>query len=101
VAVPAGAATQRAALRVTDERPVTVAGTGFAKRERVTVRFAPKGAAAVTKVVRASTLGRFTVVFSGTAVADCSGYVVSAAGGAGTRARLIEKKPPCGIDPAP
>ena len=101
LAVPAAAAQQKASLRVTDEQPLTVVGAGFKPRERITVRFAPNGASAAAKVVRATLAGRFTVVFPAREAPECGGYNVTAIGAAGSRARVIEIPPPCGIDPAP
>lgn len=101
LAVPAAAAPQKASLRVTDEEPLTVAGAGFKPRERITVRFAPSGAAAAAKAVRATLAGRFTVVFPGRKAPECAAYNVTATGSAGSRARVIEIPPPCGVDPVP
>ena len=101
LAVPAAAAERRPALRVLDEHPVTVAGTGFGARERVVVRVAPTSEPAYSKVVRATITGRFTAVFVERSVPECAGYTITAVGGMGSRAKFRELPPPCGIDPAP
>jgi hypothetical protein len=101
LALPAGAVSLKASLRITDDQPVTVAGAGFRPQERVTVRYSPSGEQAAVKTVRASRVGRFTVVFLGQAVPECAAFKVTAVGNAGSRARMIEIPPPCGISPQP
>jgi hypothetical protein len=71
----------RATLTITSQRPLTVAGRGFAPLETVRVR-----SDAGTKRVRASRAGRFTVRFAG--VDACAGGTITAVGSQGTRAGL-------------
>lgn len=101
LAVPATAAERRSTVRLLDEAPVTVLGTGFASRERVTIRVAPTSGPAYSKLLRASLTGRFTATFADRSVPECAGYTITAVGGAGSRAKIRELPPPCGYDPAP
>ena len=97
-ATPAGSSSS---VRLVADAPVTVAGQRFKPRERVTVRVAPTGRAAYSKVVTATRTGTFTAVFAGRSIPECSGVRISAVGALGSRASRVDPPPPCGIDPAP
>jgi hypothetical protein len=77
--------------------PLTVAGRGFARGERVTLR-ALLGGRSYVRVVRASIAGRFTARF-GSAMQECTPFVISAIGRSGRIAALkrLEIPPPCGV----
>jgi hypothetical protein len=79
--------------------PVTVAGSGFAPRERVVVRVIPAGRVPLSKVVSATAAGRFAAAFVGRSLPECASYRVVAVGNAGSRAARREIPPPgaCGI----
>ena len=96
VATPASETKRRAVVTLLNDRPVSVAGRGFARGERVTLRTAVNGTR-FTKTVRASVAGRFTATFA-EASAACQPFAVSAVGSLGSRAtfRRIEIPPPCG-----
>jgi hypothetical protein len=96
VATPASDTKRRSAVTLLDDRPVTIAGRGFVRGERVTLRTAVNGRR-FTKTVRATVAGRFTATFA-EANAACQAFAVSAIGRLGSRAafRRIEIPPPCG-----
>ena len=94
----AGAGGGRPAVRVTDERPLTVTGARFKRAERVTVS-AFVASRLAKKTVTASSTGRFTVRFRRVAVDGCSMYVVRAVGQKGSRAGFRQTPPPCGTHP--
>jgi hypothetical protein len=96
VATPASETKRRPVVTLLDDRPVSVAGRGFARGERVTVRTSVNGRA-FAKTVRATQAGRFTATFA-EANAACQPFAVSAIGRLGSRAmfRRIEIPPPCG-----
>src|SRR5918992_3955832 len=73
----------RPSLRVLDDSPLRIAGRGFQARERVTLR-ASTGGRTATKIVFATTLGRFTVQLA--VNANCSPLRLIAEGRAGSRA---------------
>jgi len=83
------------------ESPVVVAGRGFARGERVTVRAAVE-ARRYVRVVRANAQGRFAARFE-TVNAECLPFQVSAVGRSGRTAahRRIQIPPPCGVVPQP
>jgi hypothetical protein len=98
---PAGAAKRIASVRLVDHDPVTVFGSRFAPRERVTVRMVVFGAERYSKVVVSSATGRFTVRFPGRALAQCKSYALSAVGSKGSRALSRDFiAGPCGADPS-
>jgi hypothetical protein len=74
-----------ASLRVVDERPLTVAGSGFAPRERVAVRLDAHGR--WSRSVSALRSGAFRVRFP--VSIGCDGYSLHAFGSRGSRARLV------------
>jgi hypothetical protein len=80
--VSGGAA--RPALRPLDLDPLTLAGSGFRKNERVTLLVAAPPVVNSTRI-RANARGRFRVVFR-VAVGRCDAAVVQAIGGRGSRA---------------
>lgn len=103
IAVPVGfAGTESARVTLLDRDPVTVKGTGFAKRERVFVRVLPAGGTTFSKIVVARD-GTFTAVFPQRELGECSGYTIVATGRtSGTRATRRELIPPaCGIQIIP
>jgi hypothetical protein len=89
----------RATVALVDTAPLTVAGRGFARSDRVTVR-ATVGNRSYVRVVRANAVGRFVVQLA-TPTAECSPapFAVSAVGRSGRSAamRRIEIPPPCGV----
>lgn len=91
-------------IALVDSSPVVVAGRGFVRAERVTLRAAVNGRQ-ITKRVMANRNGRFTVRLVEDAIAECNPFTVSvsAVGRAGSRAMLrrIAIPPPCGIVIAP
>jgi hypothetical protein len=91
------AAKPRPIVVLAAETPVTVAGRGFLRGERVTLRALFAGKSYV-RVLRASAAGRFTVRFQ-TTVGSCTPYMVSAVGRSGRIAALkrLEIPPPCGV----
>jgi hypothetical protein len=93
---PASETKRRPVVALLDDRPVAVAGRGFARGERVTLRTAV-GGRQFAKTVRATQAGRFTATFA-EADAACQPFSVSAVGRLGSRAtfRRIEIPPPCG-----
>jgi hypothetical protein len=98
----AAIAAARPTIRLADDHPVVVAGTGFKARERVLVRLTIHGKSTYARRITAGTRGGFRVTFAGQSVPDCGGYVVAASGSRGSRASLRELiPPPCGIDPLP
>jgi hypothetical protein len=92
----ASAATRPPTLRVVDAAPLTVAGTGFAARERVRIVL---GSHVVARVV-ASRAGRFTATAPGVAYDRCLGTGLSAVGTSGDRATIPGSKmlPACAPD---
>jgi hypothetical protein len=88
------AAGRTARLHLADAAPVKVRGAGFAARERVrlTVR---SGEVRKTKVVLATTAGRFQVTFPGLVLDRCSGFFASAVGSRGSRTGLKLPQPLC------
>lgn len=92
----ATAATQgRPALRVLDEEPLVVRASGFAARERVTLRATTREETIVRRV-RAGTGGGFTARFENTAFDFCAG--VTALRAVGARSGAVTIRPtrrPC------
>jgi hypothetical protein len=97
----AGSAKAKPTIALVDASPVVVAGRGFARAERVTLRASVNGRR-ITKVVTANQIGRFTVRLAVTN-AECNPFTVSAVGREGSRAMLrrINIPPPCGPPIAP
>lgn len=91
-------APRKAALAIVEPSPMTIAGHGFRRGERVAVRVVGDGAIH-RKVVIANRFGRFTARWTGAVVSECSPYVVTATGTRGSRAvlRRIVIPPACGI----
>jgi hypothetical protein len=77
-------------LRIVDRTPLTVAGTSFAARERVTLTLRTGRARAITRAARADARGAFRAGFDLlVAVEPCRGaLVVTAAGSRGSRATV-------------
>lgn len=95
---PAPSAEPVARVAVMDRAPLTVGGVGFAADERVTVRVAPIGGTAFSKLVTTRSTGRFTAVFRTRSLAACLGYTITARGSRGALAVARELVPPaCGI----
>lgn len=92
----ASAATQgRPALRVLDEEPLVVRASGFAAKERVTLRATTREATIVRRV-RAGEGGGFTTRFGDTAFDFCAG--VTSLRAVGTRSGSVVIRPtrrPC------
>ena len=90
------AATTRARVAVTSTAPVTVDGTGFRSRERVTVTLIATDMH--RKVVIAGARGVFTAKFPGTTIGDCEGYFIRAKGNRGSLAvfRVVPECAPQG-----
>jgi hypothetical protein len=104
VAVPlasGGTSRARATIALADDSPVVVAGRGFARAERVTLRTTVNGRR-FTRIVVAGRYGRFTARVANVD-AECSPFAVSAVGERGSRAALrrIKIPPPCGPPIAP
>jgi hypothetical protein len=91
-----GSAKAKPTIKLVDESPVVVAGRGFVRSERVTLRTALNGRR-ITKVVTANRNGRFVARLAVTGD-ECNPFTVSAVGRAGSRAMLkrINIPPPCG-----
>lgn len=97
--VGASTATAKTHARVAMQStaPVTIRGTGFHARERVTVTVTTTGDR--TKVVRANARGVFTATFTRFAIGHCIGYTIRAKGNHGSLATLTltpECPPPAG-----
>jgi hypothetical protein len=84
VAAPTTAVATRPALRLSDETPVTLSGSGFRTNERVKV-VAVAGKRAVHWVT-AGTSGRFVTRFRGMDADACRGFTATAVGDRGSRA---------------
>jgi hypothetical protein len=83
-----------AALRLQDRSPVTVAGSGFERGERVRVTLFRE--TSTKRVVRAGRPGTFVVTFTGATMSRCDRVRVLAVGGRGSRAVLkILPAPAC------
>jgi hypothetical protein len=94
LATAASAGEDRAALRLQDRSPITVAGSGFERGERVRVTLIHE--TSTQQVVRAGRPGTFVVSFAGTFVRRCELVRVTAVGGRGSRAVLkILPAPAC------
>jgi hypothetical protein len=87
----------RAQLRLITPSPVTMRGTGFKAGEHVRVVGRLPGMA--TKRVTASPVGGFTVRFTGSAGARCTGFSVTATGDRGSRATFTHLPEQCGALP--
>ncbi len=94
----ADAAPRKATLTIVDPSPVTVAGHGFRRGERVTVRLVG-GGVVHRKVVVANRFGRLTARWADAVLPECSPYSVTATGARGSQATLrkIQIPPACGI----
>ena len=81
-----GASSRAAQLRLLEDAPLTIRGTGFKPRERVrlTIR---AGRAAVRHAV-AGMGGGFTMRVAGMSADTCTGFSVTATGAGGSRASL-------------
>jgi hypothetical protein len=92
----AGSAKAKPTIVLVDASPVVVAGRGFVRAERVTLRAAVNGRH-ITRRVVANRVGRFTVSLAATNAA-CNPFTISAVGRAGSRAMLrrINIPAPCG-----
>ena len=90
-AVAAGAAT-RPSLRLLDDSPVVVRGTGFAPGERVAVTASTR-ARSVTRRAAATRLGVFTVRFD--LSLPCTGAVVKAVGARSGTVRVLPSPRHC------
>jgi hypothetical protein len=88
------------ALRLTDTVPLTVRGTGFHARERVTV-VATVGAATRRKSLTASATGSFVARFTLLRANACPGYSVRSWGNQGSRAALKPRPAQCPPPPPP
>jgi hypothetical protein len=74
-------------LQLVDRSPVTIAGRGFKPTEQVRITVAAQGVVE-KKTVRASSSGRFRVIFNDLRLGFCTGLHVSATGARGSRAKL-------------
>jgi hypothetical protein len=83
-------------LRLVDTAPLTVRGLYFEHGERVRVQV--RGALTLTRRVRTSARGAFTVVFKAADLSGCDAFVVTARGTKGDQAYLklapMECNPP-------
>ena len=87
VVLPAAhGSTRKAHITMTSLAPVTVSGTGFRAKERVTVSVSAK--ATHKKVVVASRLGAFRATFRGMQIGYCQFYSAQAKGNRGSTASL-------------
>jgi hypothetical protein len=88
-----GAAAQHPRLVLKRAAPLTVSGTHFRARERVTlVLHQPAGA--TRRRARAGRHGAFRKVFPGVTIDRCRGFWVSAKGSAGSHTRLVRRALP-------
>ena len=87
-----------ASLAVVDRMPLTVAGRGFAKLERVTVRVT-LSQRTVSRTTRSGTLGAFRVRFDGLFIPRCEALVLRAIGARTSLARAkLPPLPTCQTD---
>jgi hypothetical protein len=98
VSAASAATRQRPAVRVAATTPFTVLGTHFVSGEHVRVVVEARGPHVRTVTARPS--GRFSAVFRGVSIPDCTGYLIVATGDRGSRAR-ISLMPECPQPPAP
>src|SRR5215208_7214379 len=84
-AAPAALAGGTARVRLTDESPVTVAGTGFRAAERVTVTVTA-GTVVLRKNVSATAAGRFVARWRRSVGGECRSTTVTAVGNRGSAA---------------
>ena len=87
----------KAKVMVMSTAPVTVRGTSFHPRERVTVTVIASSTR--TKIVKANSRGAFTATFTRFAIGHCQGYEIRANGNHGSLATLKltpECPPPAG-----
>jgi hypothetical protein len=96
VAGPTTAVATQPALRLSDESPVTLTGSGFRTNEHVKV-VAVAGKRAVHWVT-AGTRGRFATRFRGMDADACRGFTATAVGDRGSRATFKRAPGQC---PAP
>jgi hypothetical protein len=99
-------ATSKASLKLVDMSPMTVAGSGFLPRERVTVRLSTGGGEALSRTRRANLNGRITAQFEGATVPECTAVnIIATATGARSgrvaQVRMLSIPPPCGMFPQP
>jgi hypothetical protein len=89
----------RAHVAVMATAPVTIHGTSFQARERVTLTVTASSIR--TKVVRATARGTFTATFTHFVIAHCQGYVIRAKGNDGSLVTLkvTPECPPPSTDP--
>ncbi len=92
VSSTAVAATTKARVAVASTAPVTIAGSGFRARERVTVTLVT--AAVHRKIVTAGARGAFRARYAGVTVKDCVSYFVRAKGNLGSLA-VVKVMPEC------
>lgn len=94
--ISASAAKRHATVAVVDDSPVTVVGRGFARGERVVLRTSVNGPV-LRKTVIASRTGTFRAQLD--VDAQCSPFVVTAAGARGSAAstRRIRIPEACGM----
>ena len=87
-----------ASIRILTGDPVKVAGRGFPARAKIHVTLS-SGFTKMTRTVRSSRIGRFTVTFD--VIGDhCSGYAATAAGGgAKAAARVPAEECPAPLAP--
>jgi ABC-type sugar transport system substrate-binding protein len=78
------ATARRALLMPVGSNPFRVRGSGFRAREAVRVTITPTGKRGITRRVRASGRGTFTLAFAG--IDSCGGVHGVAAGARGSRA---------------
>ena len=92
VSATVAAAKTRPRVAVISTAPVTVSGSGFRSRERVTVTLMTTGT--TRKLVRASARGAFTAKFAGVTIGYCEGYFIRAKGSRGSLA-VLKLTPEC------
>jgi hypothetical protein len=95
--VAAGATRQAPHLRIADATPLSVAGTGFASREQVTVAY--HADRMWTRRATATANGAFVARFAGVHFQACKTHSLSAVGTKGSKAYF--KMPPLSCSPPP
>ena len=75
LATSASAGTTKATLRIVDQTPLTVRGTGFHVEQSVRLLVTQSGSTLVRRTVRTGSLGGFTVSLTATTLQRCGGDV--------------------------
>lgn len=75
LAASASAGTTKATLRIVDQTPLTVRGTGFHVEQSVRLSMSQSGTTLVRRTVRTGVLGGFTARLASTTLHRCGGDV--------------------------